>query len=102
MDDHHLPVEEDLTGIQLQTAAEGVEEGRLAAPTGAHDGQDLSGSDEAIDVLENLSIASSDGDAPEGQVDRERALISDEAGKVYCCCLYPGKGNSILRSSPLE
>lgn len=74
---HHLPVEEYLTGVQLQTTAESVEEGRLATPAGAHDGQDLTGPNESIYVLEDLSATSADGDAPEGEVDRERTLICD-------------------------
>lgn len=85
-----IAVEENLAGVELEAAAEAVEEGGLPAAGGAHDGEHLAGADEAVHVLEDLPAAGGDADAAEGEVDGQGPVIRYEAWEVYRR-VYPGK-----------
>lgn len=85
-----IAVEEDLPRIQLETAAEAVEEGGFSAAGGAHYREDLAGTDEAVHVLKDLSASGGYADASEGEVDGQRAMIRYETWEVYRR-VYPAK-----------
>lgn len=49
-----------------------------------HDGQDLSRTNQAVDILEDASVSCAHGNASKGEIDGQRAMVCDEAWEVYC------------------